>query len=81
MRYKAAREAVGDDSGAGQGKPSGSDEPQTTEDGQPLRKDVRLEPCQSRAGLTLGRAMQGQPDERFSGNHGFAADPEEASRQ
>jgi len=35
MRYKAAREAVGDDAGEGQGKPAGG----TAEDGTPLRKD------------------------------------------
>jgi hypothetical protein len=52
MRYKAAREAVADDAGEGQGLPSPSTEPPTTEDGQPLRKDVRLEPRQRRPGLT-----------------------------
>lgn len=33
MRYKAAREAVADDSGEGQGKPQGSDNPETDEGG------------------------------------------------
>ncbi|CAD6574733.1 MAG: hypothetical protein CYPHOPRED_005489 [Cyphobasidiales sp. Tagirdzhanova-0007] len=40
MRFKAARDATGDEGGAahGQGKPSGSDDAETTSDGVPLTK-------------------------------------------
>ena len=38
MRYKAAREATGDETaGAGQGKPQGNDSGETGENGLPLK--------------------------------------------
>jgi len=40
MRYKAAREATGDETaGAGQGKPQGNDSADTADNGQPLKAD------------------------------------------
>jgi len=75
MRFKAAKDAVGDEGSSdnsgssgssgnttGQGKPSGTDNPDTAEDGTPLRKD-------------------GQPDQRYSSEHGFGGDRQKASEE